>query len=64
MTPTDLQNKTFLESEIALEKRRLAFLHSLCTTSEKEKQLAETRVSSLELQLNQLNDRLDSQIAI
>jgi hypothetical protein len=64
MTLTDLQNKTLLESEIALEKRRLTFLQSLPLTSEREKQLAEMRVSSLEFQLKQLNERLDSQIAI
>lgn len=64
MTFTDHQNKTLLESEIALEKRRLSFLQSLPSTSEREKQLAEMRVSSLEFQLKQMNERLDSQIAI
>lgn len=64
MTFTDQQNKALLESEIALEKRRLAFLQSLPSTSEKEKQLAEIRVNSLEFQLKLLNDRLDSQISI
>lgn len=62
---TDHQNKISLQSEIIGIQLRLNFIRSgFVRSTEKERQQAEMRKASLQFQLKQLEDRLDSQICI
>jgi hypothetical protein len=56
---SDHENKTLLESDINLVIRKIKFL-----TDYKQINIAEMRLASLRYQLNQLMNRLDSQISI